>query len=232
MRAWPIGVIAGGLLAYGVTEARSPGQTPSPQGAAKTAARTPGRGSIGNVTQARVLAETGRGDNWLVSGGNFESQHFSPLKSITDQNIGRLGLAWALDVPSSMGLSAEPIVVDGMIYLGAPFDKVHAIDGANGTLRWTFDPHIRINGPWRNSYEGRKNRGVAVWDGKVYVGTGDCRVVAIDAAKGTQVWQTTVCDADQTGITAAPPVGDGKVFTGWARMEYHLRGGVFPLDAP
>jgi len=230
MRAWSIGIVAG-LLAYGVTEAGSPSQT-SPQGAARTAAvRTPGRGSIGNVTQARVLADTDRGDNWLVSGGNFESQHFSPLKKITDQNIDRLGLAWALDVPSPMGLSAEPIVVDGVIYLGAPFDKVHAIDGANGKLRWTFDPHIRINGPWRNSYEGRKNRGVAVWNGKVYVGTGDCRIVAIDAAKGTQVWHTTGCDADQTGITAAPRVGDGKVFTGWAGMEYDVRGGVVALDA-
>jgi len=232
MRAWSIGIIAGGLLAYGVMEARSPGQTLSSQGAAKIAAtRKSNRGSTGNVTQARVLAEANRGDNWLVSGGNFESQHFSPLKSITDQNIGRLGLAWTLDVASPMGLSAEPIVVDGMIYLGAPFDKVHAIDGATGKLRWTFDPHIRINGPWRNSYEGRKNRGVAVWNGKVYVGTGDCRIVAIDAAKGTQVWQTTVCDADQTGITAAPRVGDGKVFTGWAGMEYDVRGGVVALDA-
>src|SRR5213082_3729221 len=116
MRAWSIGIVAGGLLAYGVMEARSPGQTLSSQGAATIAAtRGSGRGSTGNVTQARVLAEASRGDNWLVSGGNFESQHFSPLKSITDQNIGRLGLAWTLDVPSPMGLSAEPIVVDGMI---------------------------------------------------------------------------------------------------------------------
>src|SRR5947207_6374479 len=232
MRAWSIGIVAGGLLAYGVMEARSPGQTLSSEGAATIAAtRGSGRGSTGNVTQARVLAEARRGDNWLVSGGNFESQHFSPLKSITDQNIGRLGLAWTLDVASPMGLSAEPIVVDGMIYLGAPFDKVHAIDGATGKLRWTFDPHIRINGPWRNSYEGRKNRGVAVWNGKVYVGTGDCRMVAIDAASGKQVWETLVCDADQTGITEAPKVGDGKVFTGWAGMEYDVRGGVVALDA-
>jgi feruloyl esterase len=137
-------------------EARSPGNTAASQDAAKTAP-APGRAvatssaTAGNVTQARVLAEAGRGDNWLVNGGNFESQHFSPLKSMTDQNIGRLGLAWSLDVVSPMGLSAEPIVVDGVIYLGAPFDKVYAIDGATGRLRWQFDPHIRINGPWRNS---------------------------------------------------------------------------------
>src|SRR5438094_5760049 len=234
MRAWLIGIFAGGVLVYGVMQAQSPGSTTASHGAAKTApakAVTRGNGTPGNVTQARVLAEASRGDSWLVNGGNFESQHFSPLKSITDRNVGRLALAWAVDVPSPMGLSAEPIVVDGVVYLGAPFDKVFAIDAATGKLRWQFDPHIRINGPWRNSYEGRKNRGVAVWNGKVYVGTGDCRIVAIDAASGKRVWETLVCDADQTGITEAPKVGDGKVCTGWAGMEYDVRGGVVALDA-
>src|ERR1700736_6596495 len=175
MRAWSIGILAGGLLAYGVSQAESPSQTPSSRGAATTAAaRAPG-----NVTQTRVLAEAGRGSNWLVNGGNFESQHFSPLASITDQNINRLGLAWAIPIDSHMGLSTEPIVVDGVIYLGLPFDLVEAIDGVTGKILWRFDPHIRMNGPWRNSYEGRKNRGVAVWHGKVDVGTGDCRMVAI-----------------------------------------------------
>ena len=234
MRAWSIGLLAAGVLAYGVMGAQTPAKTAAFQDAAKTASAgqaAKGSGAPGNVTQARVLAEAGRGDNWLVNGGNFESQHFSPLKSITDQNIGGLGLAWTLAVNSPMGLSAEPIVVDGVIYLGAPFDIVYAIDGATGKLRWGFDPHVRINGPWRNSYEGRKNRGVAVWNGKVYVGTGDCRLVAIDAATGKKVWETLVCDADQTGITEAPRVGDGKVFTGWAGMEYDVRGGVVAVDA-
>jgi quinohemoprotein ethanol dehydrogenase len=234
MKARSLALLVAGLLAFAGMEAQSPDNVVASPGAPTTVreqavartSRTPG-----NVTQARVLAEAGRGDNWLVNGGNFESQHFSPLKSITDQNIGRLGLAWAVDIPSPMGLSAEPVVVDGIVYLGAPFGKVFAIDGATGKLRWQFDPHIRINGPWRNSYEGRKNRGVAVWNGKVYVGTGDCRIVAIDAATGKPVWDTLACDADQTGITEAPKVGDGKVFTGWAGMEYDVRGGVVALDA-
>src|SRR5579862_7000345 len=190
-----------------------------------------GAARSGNVTQARVLAGAGGGNNWLVNGGNFESQHFSPLKSINDQNINRVGLAWAIPIDSHMGLSTEPIVVDGVIYLGLPFDVVEAIDGVTGKVRWRFDPHIRINGPWRNSYEGRKNRGVAVWHGKVYVGTGDCRMVAIDAETGQKVWDTPVCDADKTGITDAPRVGNGKVFTGWSGMEYDDRGGVVAVDA-
>src|SRR5215471_17121424 len=230
MRLWLIGILAGGVLAYAVLEAQTPATS---QGTAIASAADAARanGTPGNVTQARVLADGSASNNWLVNGGNFESQHFSPLKSISDQNISRLGLAWAIPIDTHMGLSTEPIVVDGVIYLGLPFDVVEAIDGVTGRIRWRFDPHIRINGPWRNSYEGRKNRGVAVWHGKVYVGTGDCRIVAIDAATGKKVWDTPVCDAAQTGITDAPRVGDGKVFTGWAGMEYDVRGGVVAVDA-
>src|SRR5580700_6322315 len=231
MRLWLIGILAGGMLAYAVLEAQTPAASQGAVVTASAADAARATGTPGNVTQARVLAGATGGGNWLVNGGNFESQHFSPLKSITDQNINRLGLAWAIPIDTHMGLSTEPIVVDGVIYLGLPFDIVEAIDGVTGKVRWRFDPHIRINGPWRNSYEGRKNRGVAVWHGKVYVGTGDCRMVAIDAATGKKVWDTPVCDAAQTGITDAPRVGDGKVFTGWAGMEYDVRGGVVALDA-
>src|SRR5215468_6145469 len=203
MKVWLIGTLAAGLLAYVAMEAQQPASAPRVLATASAAERATGATVAGNVTQARVLAEAGRGNNWLVYGGNFESQHFSPLKSVNDKNIGSLGLAWSTDVDSPMGLALEPIVVDGVIYLGLPLDVVEAFDGVTGKMLWRFDPQIRINGPWRNSYEGRKNRGVAVWNGKVYVGTGDCRIVAIDAVKGTKVWDTVVCDADQTGITEA-----------------------------
>ena len=181
MKVWLVGIAAAGLLAGAALVTQNPA---SSQPAAATAAQA---GSMrGNVTQARVLSEADRKNNWLVYGGNFESQHFSPLKNITDKNIGSLGLAWSTDVDSPMGLALEPIVVDGVIYLGLPLDVVEAFDGVTGKMLWRFDPHIRINAAWRNSYEGRKNRGVAVWNGKVYVGTGDCRIVAINATTGQQ----------------------------------------------
>src|SRR5260370_35593506 len=116
MRAWPIGILAGGLLAYGVMEAQTPVKTAWSQGTAKTASAgqaAKGSGAPGNVTQARVLAEAGHGDNWLVNGGTFESQHFSPLKSITDQNIGGLGLGLELRGPRDSGRSPGPVVADG-----------------------------------------------------------------------------------------------------------------------
>lgn len=224
MRVGLVGVVAAGLLACAAIGMQTPALSqPSPP-------PKPG-GSSGNVTQSRVLSAADRANNWLVYGGNFESQHFSPLNAVNDKTIGKLGLAWSADVDSPMGLALEPIVVDGVIYLGLPLDVVEAFDGVTGKMLWRFDPKIRINGPWRNSYEGRKNRGVAVWNGKVYVGTGDCRIVAIDAAKGTKVWDTVVCDAAQTGITEAPRVGNGLIYTGWAGMEYDVRGGVVALDA-
>ena len=227
MKVWLLGIAATGFLACAAIVTPN-----SASSAPATTSPAPAANSMrGNVTQARVLSAADRANNWLVYGGNFESQHFSPLKAINDRNIGGLGLAWSSDVDSPMGLALEPIVVDGVIYLGLPLDVVEAFDGVTGKMLWRFDPHIRINAAWRNSYEGRKNRGVAVWNGKVYVGTGDCRIVAINAATGAKLWDTNVCDADQTGITEAPRVGNGLVYTGWAGMEYDVRGGVVAVDA-
>src|SRR6185369_9351544 len=106
----------------------------------------------GNVNQSRVLSAADSANNWMVYGGNFESQHFSPLNAVNDKNIGKLGLAWSADVDSPMGLALEPIVIDGVIYIGLPLDVVEAFDGVTGKILWRFDPKIRINGPWRNSY--------------------------------------------------------------------------------
>src|ERR1700730_7107292 len=140
----------------------------------------------GGVTEARVIAEASTGNDWLVGGRSFDEQHFSPLKQITDQNIGNLGLAWATDIPSAMGLATEPIVVDGVIYVSAPQSRVYAVDALSGKVLWKFDPKVRLDMAINGSYSARVNAGVAVWEGKVYVGTGDCRLIAIDAAAGKQ----------------------------------------------
>ena len=109
MRVWLIGILAGSVLADAVLEAQTPSAS---QGAVVTASAVDAakaNGTPGNVTQVRVLADADRGNNWPVNGGNFESQHVSPLKSINDQNINGLGLAWAIPIDSHMGLSTEPM---------------------------------------------------------------------------------------------------------------------------
>ncbi len=185
----------------------------------------------GDVSEARVIADAAEGKNWLLNGRTFDEQHFSPLKQISDQNIGRLGLAWFLDVDSTVGIVAEPIVVDGVIYVSAPLSKVYAVDAASGKLLWKFDPQVRLNQAINGSYSARTNGGVAVWNGKVYVGTGDCRLVAVDAGSGKQVWEATVCDPTQTGITGAPHVAKGKVFMGYNGSDDGVRGSLAAYDA-
>ena len=185
----------------------------------------------GNVTESRVEAEAAEGTNWLINGRNFEAQHFSPLKQINDQNVGGLGLAWYLDIDSAMGIVSEPIVVDGVAYVSAPQSKVYAVEAATGKLLWKFDPKVRLNLAINGSYSARTNGGVAVWEGKVFVGTGDCRLVAIDAASGKEIWESPVCDATQTGITGAPHVAKGKVFMGYNGSDDGVRGSLVAYDA-
>jgi quinohemoprotein ethanol dehydrogenase len=177
-----------------------------------------------------VIAEAADGSNWLVGGRTFDEQHFSPLKQINDHNVSKLGLAWATDIESAMGLATEPIVVDGVIYVSAPQSRVYAVDALSGKVQWRFDPKVRLD-RMRNSWAAHSNRGLAVWRGKVYIGTGDCRLVAIDAASGQKAWESQVCEGTQTGITGAPHVGAGKVFIGYNGSDTGVRGSLVAFDA-
>jgi quinohemoprotein ethanol dehydrogenase len=187
--------------------------------------------TAGDVTDARVIAAAPRGRNWLVLGGDFGSRHFSPLTQVDAGNVARLGLAWALDIDSPMGLATEPIVVDGTIYASASLDRIFAVDAASGRPLWQFAPRVRLS-VMRNSWAARTNRGVAVYRGKVYFGTGDCRLFALDAATGKELWSSPVCvDTTQTGITGAPAVGDGKVYIGYNGSDTGVRGSLVAFDA-
>ena len=185
----------------------------------------------GDVTEARVASETAAGTNWLLNGRTRDEAHFSPLTQISDKNVNGLGLAWYLDFDGAMGVVAEPIEVDGVIYVSAPQSRVYAVDAASGKLIWKFDPQVRLNMAINGSYSARTNAGVAVWDGKVYVGTGDCRLIAVDAAAGKQLWEATVCDPTQTGITGAPHIAKGKVLMGYNGSDDGVRGALIAYDA-
>ena len=217
MKPWGVSSIAAACVALGLScGCKAPVETAS---------------KPGDVTDARVSSPDTAANNWLLNGRTFDEGHFSPLKQITDQNVSGLGVAWFLDIEGAMGVVSEPIVVDGVIYVSAPMSKVYAVDAVSGKLIWKFDPHIRLNMAINGSYSARTNAGVAVWDGKVYVGTGDCRLIAIDAAAGTQVWEATVCDPTQTGITGAPHIAKGKVLMGFNGSDDGVRGALIAYDA-
>jgi len=99
--------------------------------------------------------------------------------------------------------------------------RVYANDVRTGRLLWTFDPHVNPPpGKVIPAWGGRVNRGLALWEDKLYVGTGDCRLVAIDRQRGTKVWEAQACDPSRNyTITGAPRIGGGKVFIGNANAD-------------
>ena len=185
----------------------------------------------GDVNDERIAADALSGTNWLVNGRTNDAKHFSPLKQINDRNVANLGLAWSFDYDGMMGIVSEPIVVDGVIYVSAPLSKIYAIEAATGKLIWKYDPQIRLDQALNGSYSARTNGGVAVWNGKVYVGTGDCRLIAIDAASSNKIWEATVCEPTQTGITGAPRVAKGKILMGYNGSDDAVRGALAAYDA-
>lgn len=189
-------------------------------------AATAAEQAAGDVTEERVRREARGGGNWLVKGGNFQGHHFSPLKQIKAKNVGELGLAWSLDLPVSDGVSATPIVVDGVIYLSGAFSKVFAIDASDGSILWSYDPDVAAAFAKTPdlSWPARVNRGVAVWHGKVVATTADCRLIALDAETGDVQWVRQICDPELGyTITDSPYVGGWSVFVGNAGSESYRK---------
>jgi quinohemoprotein ethanol dehydrogenase len=177
----------------------------------------------GDVTNARVMAEAGKGENWFLKGGSFRGEHYSPLTQINDGNVDDLGLAWAVDLPIPDGISATPIVVDGVIYFSGAYAVVYAVDASDGRVLWTYDPEVKkafMGNARLSSWIARVNRGVAVWDGRVFSTAADCRLISLDAETGEEIWTKQVCDPKRSfSISDSPYVGGDKVFVGNAGSE-------------
>jgi quinohemoprotein ethanol dehydrogenase len=183
------------------------------------------------IDSARLVAAGTDQDNWLSHGRTYDEQRFSPLKQITAANVGTLGLAWSLDLDTTRGQEATPLVADGVMYSTSAWSKVQAIDAATGKLLWQYDPKVPgETGP--KACCDVVNRGVALWKGRVYVGTLDGRLVALDAKTGKEAW--SVVTVDQTKhytITGAPRVVKGKVLIGNGGAEFGVRGYISAYDA-
>jgi len=178
-----------------------------------------------------TVAGAATGEDWLVHGGTQTNQLFSALNQINEQTISRLGLVWSRELGTSRGLEATPIVADGVIYATGSWSVVFAFDAKTGKTKWTYDPRV----PRERAYFfccDVVNRGVALHNGKVYVGTLDGRLVALDQRSGTPVWSVQTTDpAKAYSITAAPLVAGDKVVIGNAGSEYGVRGYITAYDA-
>jgi len=185
------------------------------------------------VDSARLLAanEPANAGQWMSYGRDYEEQRFSPLKAINTDTVGNLGLAWFGDFDTRRGQESTPIVVDGVIYVTTAWSKIYAYEAKSGRQLWQFDP--KVPGEWAvNACCDVVNRGVAAWNGKVYIGTIDGRLIAVDAATGKPVWDIYTIERDQPySITGAPRVVKGLVLIGNGGAEFSARGYVSAYDA-
>lgn len=188
--------------------------------------------TIGLIDDARINNADSEPGNWLAHGRTYEEQRFSPLTGIDRDNVAQLGLAWHRDMGTNRGQEATPIVVDGTMFVSSAWSRVFAIDAVTGDLKWSYDPDVP--GEWgRRACCDVVNRGVAVYRGRVYVGSLDGRLIALDAATGVKVWEVdTIIDRDRFySITGAPRAAAGKVFIGNGGAEFGVRGYVTAYDA-
>ncbi|MBU0784970.1 MAG: PQQ-binding-like beta-propeller repeat protein [Gammaproteobacteria bacterium] len=189
--------------------------------------------------------------DWPVFGGNWDHQRHAEFSQITPANVEQLGTAWEFDTGVSSSFQATPIVVEGVMYVSLPFNHVVALHADSGKLIWRYT-HDRLKS--RKMCCGPANRGVAVSGGKVFMGTVDSRLLALDARTGQKLWDIDVTKGEQgvqedaaslgsqfdtqggklevsgasgAGINMAPMVFDGKVIVGITGVGYGLH-----LDSP
>jgi len=207
-------------------------ETPAPSAStAPAAAQSVAIPFAAAVNTARLVAADNEPGNWMSNGRDYGEQRFSPLDQITTENVSQLGLAWSADMDTSRGQEATPIVVDGAMYLSTAWSHVKAFDVRTGQPLWAYDPQVD---PAKgvDACCDVVNRGVAVWDGKVFVGTIDGRLIALDSATGEELW--SVVTVDQTKpytITGAPRIVKGQVIIGNGGAEYGVRGYITAYDA-
>ena len=186
--------------------------------------------ALAAIDTARIINANAEPGSWLSHGRTYDEQRFSPLDQITTENIQELELAWYQDSGSKRGLEATPIVVDGVMYTSGAWSTVHAYDAKTGEIIWEYDPQVPKS--WgKYACCDVVNRGVAVWKGRVYVGTIDGRLVALDAATGEVSWDVLTIDKSRPyTITGAPRVLKDMIIIGNGGAELGVRGYITAYD--
>lgn len=180
---------------------------------------------------ARIAAADAEPQNWLSTGRGYDETRYSPLAQIDAANVGRLRLAWSYDLDTSRGQESTPLAVDGKLFTTSAWSKIQAFDAAAGKLLWQFDPQVPGEAAAKACCD-VVNRGAAYWNGKVYVGTIDGRLIAVDAQSGRQVWSVQTTDpAAKNTVTGAPRIVKGRVIIGNGGAELGARGYITAYDA-
>lgn len=199
-------------------------------GAALLAMQLGGSAALaGGVTVADIAASPA--GEWLTYGRDYGEQRYSPLAAINAGNVGQLGLAWSADLDTARGQEATPLVHDGVLYVSTAWSMVKAYDAASGKALWAYDPKVPRETLVRACCDA-VNRGVALYEDKLYVATLDGRLVALNARNGKVVWSVlAVPNTRDYTITGAPRIVKGRVVIGEGGSEFKARGYLAAFDA-
>ncbi len=188
---------------------------------------------VGGCGSKPVQPEEGVGaeDNWTAPGGAADESGYSRLTQIDVGNVGKLGLAWSMDLPEEVTLESTPLEIDGTLYFSGGYAEVYAVDAVTGKLLWKFDPMTWQRRP--DKFHFGANRGIAYEDGKIFTVEMDGTVDALDARTGKVLWsaQSIPPEAKANNSTGAPRTMNGKVIIGNAGADAGGRGFVTAFDA-
>jgi alcohol dehydrogenase (cytochrome c) len=182
------------------------------------------------VDQQRLNNAASEPQNWLTYNGSYMSQHHSGLTGINLSNAKDLELRWVYQAASTDKFQTTPLVVDGVMYLTEPPNKLVALDPTSGREFWVYEHQLPSQ-----VYPccGSVNRGAAILGNTIFWGTLDAKLLAIDATTGKKVWETTVVENYEDGysLTVAPLIIKDKVIVGTAGGEFGIRGFLAAYDA-
>jgi quinohemoprotein ethanol dehydrogenase len=187
-------------------------------------------GTAPSAVDGKLIANPPKGE-WLSYGRAYDETRFSPLDQLNPETVKGLALAWSIETGTNRGVESTPLFADGILYATLPWSDVIAVDARTGKELWRFD--AKVPREW-----GQKgccdvvNRGVAMWQGRLYVGTFDGRLVALDAKTGKKIFDVNTIDKTKPyTITGAPRVVKGKVLIGNGGAELGVRGYMSAYDA-
>ncbi|MFQ5935586.1 MAG: pyrroloquinoline quinone-dependent dehydrogenase [Acidiferrobacterales bacterium] len=181
-------------------------------------------GDMLTVTQDLLERAAGDGNNFLHTNGNYHQTRYYPSRQINRSNVNRLRPAWIFQTEVVETMETTPIVINGVMYATTAFSHVYALNARTGEQIWHYKHKM---GPVTTYCCGPNNRGVAVYRDRVYLGTLDAKLVALDAKTGKLVWETQIADPELGySETMAPTAVNGKILIGTNGGEYGIRGFV------
>lgn len=181
------------------------------------------------VTPDRLVHAASEPQNWLMYSGDYAGKRFSGLDQVNTSNAGSLVPKWVYQTAATGKLETSPLVVDGILYATGQDDRAFALDARSGRPLWMYQRQIPSD---IRPCCGRVNRGMAILGNKVFLGTLDAHVIALDAKTGNVVWDVAAADyREGYSYTSAPLAVKGLVLIGISGGEYGIRGFIDAYDA-